>query len=73
MAEASGNTAAADAMRRGVELQSPQKQLRLWASSGNLAAVKAVLGMAGLNVDAADAVSVSVSVCAREGVHLHSC
>ena len=55
LAEAFGHTAAADAIRSAALLHS-QKELRESASSGNLAAVKDVLGMAGLNVDAANEV-----------------
>ena len=56
-AEAGGHTAAADAIRRAVELRGHHEKLRESARSGDVARLKAVVGgMARLNVDAADVV-----------------
>ena len=61
--EVSGHPATADAIRPFALLLLRHKELRESACSGDLAAVKAVLGVAGLNVDAADAVGVDIYIC----------
>ena len=66
IAEASGHTATADAIRPAVLLPGQQQALRESASCGDVATVMEVLGVDGLNVDAVDEVYtcvVCVCVC----------